>query len=58
MGGTDEYSNLVLVTVEVHRLIHAKNPEIIDQYLTLLKLTQEQKKKLNKLREMAGCEPV
>jgi len=46
MGGTDSYSNLVLVTMEVHRLIHAKNPEIIDQYLTLLKLTQEQKKKL------------
>jgi len=46
MGGTDDYGNLILVTVEVHRLIHAKNPETIDQYLTLLKLTQEQKKKL------------
>jgi len=58
MGGMDNYSNLILVTVEVNRLIHAKNPETIDQYLTLLKLTQEQKKKLNKLRKMAGCEPV
>ena len=32
-GGTDEYSNLILVTATVHKLIHATNADIIQKYL-------------------------
>lgn len=57
-GGSDKYSNLVLVLKEVHILIHAKEKDVIAYYLQVLKLNSEQKVKLNKLRQMAGCEPV
>ena len=33
LGGTDQYSNLRIVHVDVHRLIHATNPESIQFYL-------------------------
>jgi len=57
-GGSDKYSNLVLVLKEVHVLIHAKEKDVIAYYLQMLKLNSEQKVKLNKLRQMAGREPV
>ena len=31
-GGTDKYDNLVLITSNVHRLIHAKTHETIEKY--------------------------
>lgn len=58
MGGGDEFSNLILVLKELHILIHATRPETISAYLSVLKLNQTQMKKLNELREKAGCEPV
>ena len=33
LGGTDQYSNLRIVHVDVHRLIHATTPESIQFYL-------------------------
>lgn len=51
-GGTDEYSNLVLVDKDVHILIHAKSMEIIEYYLEMLKLKPAQIQKLNKLRQL------
>ena len=53
-GGTDNYSNLVLVTEEVHILIHAVREETIKSYLAMLQLKSKQRKKLNHLRELAG----
>ncbi|QIB55461.1 group II intron reverse transcriptase/maturase [Blautia producta] len=53
-GGTDEYSNLVLVTEAVHILIHATLQETIQKYLKELQLNKKQLEKLNKLRKMAG----
>ena len=53
-GGTDEYKNLILITEEVHRLVHATDPETIRKYLAVLSLDQKQRKKLNSLRKMAG----
>ena len=53
-GGTDNYSNLVLVTEEVHILIHAVREETIRTYLAMLQLKSKQRKKLNHLRELAG----
>ena len=53
-GGTDEYSNLVLVKEAVHILIHASKPETINTYVKELKLTKNQINKLNKYRLKAG----
>lgn len=50
LGGTDEFRNLVIVSNQVHRLIHATTEETIEQYLKLLKLTGKQLEKLNKYR--------
>lgn len=56
MGGKDNYQNLVLVTDNVHRLIHAKNADTIRRYLDLLRLNSKQLKKLNQLRNLANVE--
>ena len=53
-GGTDNYSNLVLITEEVHILIHATLDETVKTYLNALQLNQKQLKKLNHFRELAG----
>ena len=53
-GGTDKYQNLVIVSEDVHKLIHASKQEIINAYLNKLNLNKSQLKKLNKLRIMAG----
>ncbi|HBF14442.1 MAG TPA: group II intron reverse transcriptase/maturase [Clostridiales bacterium] len=57
-GGTDKYANLVLILKPVHRLIHATAEETIQKYLTLLNLNNTQIQKVNKLRELAGNEPI
>lgn len=54
----DRYSNLVLITRDVHRLIHVTNIETIQQYLDFLKLNKEQLMKLNKLRLLIGNEEI
>ena len=46
-GGKDDYANLILVTGEVHRLIHATDPEIIEKYLEKLKCCNLDWNKLN-----------
>lgn len=53
-GGTDEYANLALVQIEIHRLIHATQPETIAKYLKELNLDAEQLKRLNKFRLKVG----
>lgn len=53
-GGNDNYANLTLVTREVHKLIHATNPDIIQNYLEKLKHCKLDMTKLNKLRALAG----
>ena len=56
-GGTDAYKNLVFVTGAVHKLIHAKEAEIIEKYLELLKQKSIDFVKLNNLRRLVGnCE--
>lgn len=52
-GGNDRYENLTILHVDVHRLIHATQPETIEKYLNFLKLNESQLRKLNKLREVA-----
>ena len=50
-GGTDKFSNLVIVHDWTHRLIHATTDQTINKYLKLLKLNEKQLEKLNKYRE-------
>ncbi|MFK4899065.1 HNH endonuclease signature motif containing protein [Lactococcus petauri] len=45
----ESYSNLILVTPEVHRLIHSKKTEIVLYYLEKLQLNEERMARLNKL---------
>ncbi len=56
-GGTDEYKNLVIVHEDIHRLIHATNPQIISQYISEYKDTIDLHK-LNELRTLAGNEEI
>jgi group II intron reverse transcriptase/maturase len=52
-GGDDRYENLTIVHCNVHALIHAKTQEAIDKYMCIVQPTNEQMKKLNKLRTLA-----
>lgn len=57
-GGTDKYDNLVLLLPEVHRLIHAKNPERVIHYLQTLNLSFAQLEMVNKFRQMIGLDVI
>jgi len=50
----DSYKNLVLVEREVHKLIHATNPEIILKYTNKLNLTEKKLATVNKYRQKIG----
>ncbi|WP_245157068.1 group II intron reverse transcriptase/maturase [Anaerovorax sp. IOR16] len=54
LGGDDSYSNLKIIHVEVHRLIHATTEETIRKLLETLKLTDYQIGRINNLRKL--CE--
>jgi len=57
MGGTDKYDNLIIITSDVHKLIHAVESDIIEKYLLKLKNVKINFKRLNKLRTKVGlCE--
>ena len=51
LGGTDEFRNLVIVSSQVHRLIHAKTNKTIERYRNKLRLNENQLEKLNKYRK-------
>ncbi len=46
------YSNLVLVTTDVHRLLHAAKPETIKAYMDVIRPDKKQIAKINRLRKM------
>lgn len=52
------YQNLVILTTEVHRLIHATNEKTIRRYLTNIKPDEKQLEKINKFRKHAGNERI
>jgi 5-methylcytosine-specific restriction endonuclease McrA len=54
IGGGDNYENLILVTPDVHWLIHATKEETVRKYLNKLKSCKLNMARLNKLRELAG----
>lgn len=53
-GGGDNYTNLILITPDVHQLIHATEDETVRKYLDKLKSCKLNIARLNKLRELAG----
>ncbi len=53
-GGTDAYSNLILVTFPVHKLLHATDPKIVQKHLFQLNNSEKALRKLNKLRGEGG----
>lgn len=53
-NGSDKYENLIFVTTNVHKLIHATLEETVDKYLKILNLNKTQLKKINKFRKMVG----
>ena len=57
-GGTDEYANLVLVSKDVHAIIHASEKTTIQSYLKILHLEKSELEKLNKLRIKAEMPPI
>lgn len=57
-GGTDKYTNLILIHEDVHRLVHATTEETICKYLEAICLNSVQLEKLNKLREEAGLAKI
>ena len=57
-GRDDSYQNLIIVSNEVHRLIHARDVRTIKKYLEVLKLDGKQLRNLNKLRLAAELQEV
>lgn len=53
-NGSDEYKNLILVTYEVHKLIHATKQDVINKYMNIINPNDKVLKKLNKYRKKVG----
>ncbi|MED3553870.1 group II intron reverse transcriptase/maturase [Cytobacillus praedii] len=58
LGGTDSFSNLVMVHKLVHRLIHATNQDTINKYVKVLSLNTMQLRKLNQFRALCKLESI
>ncbi|RDU52706.1 group II intron reverse transcriptase/maturase [Helicobacter sp. MIT 00-7814] len=58
LGGKDNYQNLIWVTKPIHKLIHATDIDTIEKYSNCVFLSKESFDKLNKLRKMAGNNPL
>ncbi len=54
IGGVDEYKNLVWLSKDVHKLVHATQGETINKYMNKLDLDTKQLKSINSLRKQAG----
>jgi RNA-directed DNA polymerase len=52
-GGTDKLANLVILSPDIHRLIHITNPNTIQKYQPLVK-KKSMLNRLNHLRTLAG----
>ena len=58
IGGGDEYANLVIVSMDIHKLIHATNEATVGVYRQRLNLKNSQLAKVNRLREQAQLVPI
>ncbi|WP_088271945.1 group II intron reverse transcriptase/maturase [Enterococcus wangshanyuanii] len=58
LGGKDTFSNLIIVHKWVHRLIHMKKIETINEYMAILKLNKKQLSKLNTMRKLCNLTEI
>ncbi|MFD1450398.1 group II intron reverse transcriptase [Oceanobacillus sojae] len=58
LGGTDQFANLRIVSIPVHKLIHATDKNLIDKYLKILKLDKKKIDKINSYRTMCKLESI
>lgn len=58
LGGTDKFDNLIIIHKEIHKLIHATQPEIIQKIVDFFKLDTKQITKINQLRKLCNLELV
>ncbi|MCU1808317.1 group II intron reverse transcriptase/maturase [Cytobacillus firmus] len=58
LGGTDEFKNLRILNITVHKLIHATENQTIKGYLSILNLNDEAIKKVNNYRRKCNLEPI
>lgn len=57
-GGTDEYANLVLVTDDVHKLIHAETKVTIDKLIRIVKPDTKMRNKIDTLRKKCKTDKI
>ena len=57
-GGTDRYKNLVLISKDVHKLIHAVNEDTIIKYIEYVRPTRQILIKINKYRKNIGNDAI
>lgn len=57
-GGSHSYNNLVLVSKDEHKLIHATDINIIKKYMDILQLSKSELQKLNELRQCLNLELI
>lgn len=57
-GGTDEYRNLIMLDIDVHRLIHATKSDIVEKYVQRIQPNYNQRDKINRLRNRLNLEPI
>lgn len=57
-GGTDDYKNLTIVITDVHKLIHAVDTNVINEYLSRIKINAKMLKKINSLRKLVGNDEI
>lgn len=58
LNGDDSYSNLRIVHIDIHRLVHAVESELILQLLNKLQLTVFQIERVNVLRNLCELPPI
>lgn len=54
LGGNDKYNNLIYISYNIHKLVHATEAETINKYLSIEKLNEKALQKLNVLRKKVG----
>lgn len=52
LGGSDEYKNLLIISQDIHILLHATNLETIRNYILRCNITAEQSNKINMYRKL------
>lgn len=57
-GGTDKFNNLCILNKDIHKLVHAIKNETITTLKNLLRLSQIEIEKVNKLRKMSNLELI